>query len=295
MTTAFDAHRANLAIMRWQHAIAFQREIDQRGARPLDERAKVSLRNTFDSVFQCRQAIEQFYADVEGINWAADPQRRFPDGAPWLGLEELAYNLLADRNYWARSLRQQPEPLVFLRQHADATWVPGRAGLAIRYQQAWPHEGLWSSVPMWVKDQRHAAQGVLAGHLAGQYRWAVLVPDEGDDELPLEQLFLSGLGPKGEALQAKQVAAFVEAIGKGRAWAPAARATAAQSVEKANDADLDSLPTHELCNRLDTVDSRLYAGLCEEDLSDGDFRARVISALAEAGATAARTERPRAA
>ena len=295
MTTAFDATRASVAIMRWQHAIALQREIDQLGARPLDERAKVSLRNTFDSVFQCRQAIEWFYADVEGINWAADPQRRFPDGAPWQGLQELAYNILADRNYWARSLRQHPEPLVFLRQHADATWVAGRPGLAIRYQQAWPHEGLWSSIPMWVKDQRHAAQGVLAGHLAGQYRWAVLVPDERDDDLPFEQLFLSGLGPKGEALQAKQVAAIVEAIGKGRAWAPATRATAAQSADKASTTDLDALSTEELCNRLDAVDSHSYASLCEEDLSDGDFGARVLSALTEAGTVASSTERPRAA
>ena len=235
MTATFDWDRASVAVMRWQQAIAFQREIDQLEGRPLDERAKQSLRITFDSVFQCRQTIEQFYADIEGIDWAADPQRRFQSGAPWQGLQELAYNMLADRNYWARTLRQHPEPLMFLRQHADASWVSGRPGLAIRYQQAWPHEGLWSSVPLWVKDQRHAAQGVLAGHLAGQYRWAVLVPDE-DLDVPFEQTFLSGLGPKGEQLQAKQVAAIVEALGKGRAWAQAQAASHDRTEQGANDA-----------------------------------------------------------
>ena len=102
-------------------------------------------------------------------------------------------------------------------------------------------------------------------------------------------------GPKGEALQAKQVAAIAEAIGKGRAWAPATRATASQSADKASATDLEALSTEELCNRLDAVDSRSYASLCEEDMSDGDFRARVIAALTEAGAAASSAERPRAA
>ena len=294
MPTAFDSARAAAAVMRWQHATVLQREIDQLGAGPLSERAERLLRASFDSVFQCRQAIEQFYADVEGINWTADPQRRFEGGSPWQGLEELAYNLLADRNYWARSLRQQAQPLMVLRQHADATWVDGRPGIAIRYQQAGPHDGLWTSVPMWVRDRRHAAQGVLGGHLAGQYRWAVLVPDEADQDLPLEQLFLSGLGPKGERLQGKQVAAIVEALRKGHAWAPAGSTAAARPAEQAAEAALESLPTKELCARLDAVDSRLYASLCDEDLGEDDFRARVVAALSEAGASG-RAERPRAA
>lgn len=57
-------------------------------------------------------------------------------------------------------------------------WTQG-AGVEYVLQQRVPsppgNEGLWTSIPHWAEQPRHAEQAVIAGYVQGQARWAVAI------------------------------------------------------------------------------------------------------------------------
>jgi hypothetical protein len=189
-------------LRRWTPAVELQAQLDRfllasgPRSRSLRDIAHLSaLRYEFDRAFPSPARLLAFHQECVAV-----------DDRPWPLVTRMAAALHQTGRldgvaefFSGASHSLDRDIAQALAQHVSGLprWTHG-AGVEYVLQQRTP-EGLWTSIPFWAEQTRHAEQSVIAGYLQGQARWAAAIGNG------MEPTFVFGLDAEGKPLRAQDV------------------------------------------------------------------------------------------